>query len=56
MFFEFNKKFNGGEFSYINIMKEILKLRKEKAKLLGLNSYNEYVLSNRMAKNEKNVL
>ena len=55
MFFEFNKKCNGGEFSNINIMKEILKLRKEKAKLLGFNSYNEYVLSNRMAKNEKNV-
>ena len=36
-------------------MKKILELRKEKAKLLGFKSYNEFVLSNRMAKEEKNV-
>ena len=32
-----------------------MELRKEKAKLLGFNSYNEFILSNRMAKEEKNV-
>ena len=39
----------------INNMHKILELRKEKAKLLGFKSYNEYVLSNRMAKNENNI-
>ena len=55
MFFEANHRCNGGEFSNIEIMKKILELRKEKAKLLGFNSYNEFILSNRMAKEEKNV-
>ena len=55
MFYEMNHKCNGGDFSNIDIMKKILELRKEKAKLLGFKSYNEFVLSNRMAKEEKNV-
>ena len=55
MFYEYNHKCNGGEFSNIEIMKKILELRKEKAKLLGFKGYNEFVLSNRMAKEEKNV-
>ena len=55
MFYEMNHKCNGGDFSNIEIMKKILELRKEKAKLLGFKSYNEFVLSNRMAKEEKNV-
>ena len=50
MFYEMNHKCNGGYFSNIEIMKKILELRKEKAKLLGFKSYNEFVLSNRMAK------
>ncbi len=41
--------------SNINIMKKILELRKEKAKILGFETYADFVLSNRMAKNEKNV-
>ena len=55
MYYEYGHKCNGGEFSNIEIMKKILELRKEKAKLLGFKSYNEFVLSNRMAKEEKNV-
>ena len=55
MYYEYGHKCNGGEFSNIDIMKKILDLRKEKAKLLGFKSYNEFVLSNRMAKEEKNV-
>ena len=55
MFYESNHRCNGGEFSNVEIMKKILELRKEKAKLLGFKSYNEFVLSNRMAKEEKNV-
>ena len=55
MYYESNHRCNGGEFSNIEIMKKILELRKEKAKLLGFKSYNEFVLSNRMAKEEKNV-
>ena len=55
MYYEVNHRCNGGEFSNIEIMKKILELRKEKAKLLGFKSYNEFVLSNRMAKEEKNV-
>jgi len=55
MYYEVNHRCNGGEFSNIEIMKKILELRKEKAKLLGFKSYNEFVLSNRMAKKEKNV-
>ena len=55
MYYEINHRCNGGEFSNIEIMKKILELRKEKAKLLGFKSYNEFVLSNRMAKEEKNV-
>ena len=53
MYYEVNHRCNGGEFSNIEIMKKILELRKEKAKLLGFKSYNGFVLSNRMAKEEK---
>ena len=39
----------------IDIMKKILELRKEKAKLLGFDTFADFILSNRMAKNEKNI-
>ena len=55
MYYEINHRCYEGDFSNIEIMKKILELRKEKAKLLGFKSYNEFVLSNRMAKEEKNV-
>ena len=43
------------EFSNVNLVSDIVELRQEKAKILGFNNYNEYVLSNRMAKNENEV-
>ena len=55
MFYAYNSKCYGGENSNIEIMSEIVELRQEMAHILGFKNYNEYVLSNRMAKNEENI-
>ncbi len=44
-----------GKFSNQENVLKIVKLRYEKAKLLGFNNYAEYVLEDRMAKNSVNV-
>ena len=48
----FQKNKNNNE----NIIFEIIKLRKERANLLGFESHSEFVLKERMAKSEKNVI
>ena len=48
----FQKNKNNNE----NIIFQIIKLRKERAKLLGFESHSEFVLKERMAKSEKNVI
>jgi peptidyl-dipeptidase Dcp len=46
---------NDNEFDNKEIIKQIVKLRAERAKLLGYNSHADYVLEENMAKNGKNV-
>ena len=48
----FQKNKNNNE----NIIFQIIKLRKERANLLGFESHSEFVLKERMAKSEKNVI
>ena len=55
MYYASNTKCYGGENSNIEILSEIVDLRQELAHILGFKNYNEYILSNRMAKNEENV-
>lgn len=54
-YLKYNSKCYKTKNSNVDILKKIVSLRKEKAILLGYSSYNEYVLSNRMAKSEQNV-
>ncbi len=49
------KSFQYNEFDNQNLIKEIISLKQEKAKLLGYNSYAEYVLEERMAKSPNQV-
>ena len=55
MYYAYNTKCYGGENSNIELLAEIVELRQEMAHLLGFKNYNEYILSNRMAKNEENI-
>ena len=55
MYYAYNSKCYGGENSNIDLLSEIVELRQEMAHILGFNNYNEYILSNRMAKNEENI-
>lgn len=50
------KSFANDEFDNQNLIKDILKLKQEKAKLLGYKSYADYVLEERMAKSPEKVL
>src|SRR5690554_5888998 len=49
------KNVQGGEFDNREIVQKIVNTRLEVAKLLGYNSYSDYVLKNRMAKNAEGV-
>ncbi|SFI13611.1 M3 family metallopeptidase [Halpernia frigidisoli] len=50
------KSFANDEFDNQNLIKDILKLKQEKAKILGYKSYADYVLEERMAKSPEKVL
>ena len=47
---------NNNEFDNKEVIKEILKLRLEKANLLGYNTFADYAIDNNMAKTPENVL
>ena len=49
------KSFAGGEFDNQNLIKEIVKLRQEKAELLGYKNYADFVLEERMAQSPAKV-
>lgn len=49
------KSFDGGEFDNQILIKEIVKLRQEKAELLGYKNFAEYVLEERMAESPAKV-
>lgn len=49
------KSFDGGEFDNQNLIKEIVKLRQEKAELLGYKNYADFVLEERMAQSPEKV-
>ena len=55
MYYAYNTKCYGGENSNIELLAEIVELRQELSHILGFKNYNEYILSNRMAKNEENI-
>lgn len=49
------KSFDDGEFDNQNLIKELVKLRREKAQLLGYKDFASFVLEERMAKSSENV-
>ena len=49
------KSFDGGEYDNQNLIKEIVKLRQEKAELLGYKNYADVVLEERMAQSPAKV-
>lgn len=49
------KSFDGGEFDNQKLIKEIVKLRQDKARLLGYENYAQYVLEERMAQSPDKV-
>jgi peptidyl-dipeptidase Dcp len=55
MWVAYNTKCIGGDFDNRDLIKKIVALRIQEAKLLGYKSYAEYALIDRMAKNPENV-
>ncbi|MBO7629989.1 MAG: M3 family metallopeptidase [Bacteroidales bacterium] len=55
LYMHYSSRAFGGEFDNQAVIKEILTLRDAIAKLLGYNTYADYVLEERMAENAKNV-
>jgi peptidyl-dipeptidase Dcp len=55
IFRKYGSKCNGGEHDNSDILKEISKLRDQKAKLLSFDTHADYVLDRRMAKSKDNV-
>jgi peptidyl-dipeptidase Dcp len=51
----YSSRCNGGEFDNNEIIAKIIKLRAERAQLLGYKTHADYVLEDRMAKNPKAV-
>ncbi len=49
------KSFDGGEFDNQQMIKDIISLRDQKAKLLGYENYAAFVLEERMAKSPQKV-
>lgn len=49
------KSFDGGEFDNQNLIKDIVKLRQEKAELLGYKNFADFVLEERMAQSPEKV-
>ena len=56
MFKEFGKIAFGGKFDNQEIIKKIVKLRFQKAKILGYKDHADYTLQKRMAQNTENVM
>ena len=52
---EYNTRCNGGERDNNQIIRKIISLKEQKAKLLGYNTYSEYALVERMAKTPARV-
>lgn len=50
------KSFIDGEFDNKNIIKELVKLRQQKAELLGYKNFADFILEERMAKSPKKVI
>ncbi len=50
------KSFDGGEYDNQNLIKELIRLKQQKAELLGYKNYADYVLEERMAKSPTKVL
>jgi peptidyl-dipeptidase Dcp len=56
MFLNFSKRgFNQNDYNNEEIISELVKLRNEKAQILGYNSFADYILEKRMAKTTENV-
>ncbi len=56
IFKEFVKLSNGGEFDNRDLIKKIVTLKNEKAKILGFTDHAEYTLQKRMAEKTENVM
>lgn len=50
------KSFDGGEFDNQDLIKEIIRLKQQKAELLGYKNYADFVLEERMAKSPAKVI
>ncbi len=56
MYIAYRSRAYQGETNNTEIIKKILKLREERANLLGYKNHSEYVLEERMAKNQETVM